>query len=190
MLNRVFLTFALPLIASSCCVHQGPEKTEINVNRGNVNSELPPLPSDIDSVVLLYGWGEEQGIIIDEFDNLTEKEKEEIQNKAREFLDNFTNLPEQKKQVYTSNGLKFLAEKFDASDSIETACRLSEFLAGYYYYLKKDNKKSMFWSFKGAEKGSSFCMLLLSDAYRLGEGVVQDLEEGIKWMYLGACCWR
>ncbi|MGK5594261.1 MAG: tetratricopeptide repeat protein [Parachlamydiaceae bacterium] len=184
MLNRIFLMFVLALIASSCCLYQVTEKPEVGVNEVRVNHESSPLLSDIDRSVLLCAWIEEQGII-DEFDNLTEKEEEEIQNKAREFLDNFTNLSEQQKQVYTSNGLKFLVGQFDASDSIETARCLSELLARYYY-LKEDTKKSMFWAFKGADNGSSFCMLLLSDAYRLGKGVVQDLEEGIKWMYLGA----
>ncbi len=44
----------------------------------------------------------------------------------------------------------------------------------------------MYWAFKGADNGSYPCMAILSDAYRSGEGMVQDLEEEIKWTYLAA----
>ena len=55
-----------------------------------------------------------------------------------------------------------------------------------YYLTKKDYKKSMYWAFNGAERGSSDCMVLLSNAYRKGVGLVQDYEEGFKWTYLAA----
>jgi len=75
--------------------------------------------------------------------------------------------------------LSELAEKDDCGGYI------SEIFA-LYYSLKKDTKKMLHWAFKGAEKGSSPCMGILSDAYRSGEGVVQDYEEGFKWTYLAA----
>lgn len=55
-----------------------------------------------------------------------------------------------------------------------------------YHYQKKDYKKAMYWAFKGAENGSPECMQFLSNAYRSGDGLVQDVVEGIKWTYLAA----
>lgn len=64
--------------------------------------------------------------------------------------------------------------------------KLNPTILSNYYNYKKEFKKAMYWAFKGAENGSPDCMLLLSNAYRSGNGLVQDVAEGVKWTYLGA----
>jgi len=59
-------------------------------------------------------------------------------------------------------------------------------LAEHYYFDDKCYRKAMYWAFKGAEKGSAECMLLLRKAYGAGFGVVQDTEECLKWLVLAA----
>jgi TPR repeat protein len=59
-------------------------------------------------------------------------------------------------------------------------------LAEHYYFDDKCYRKAMYWAFKGAEKGSAKCMLLLREAYGAGFGVVQNTEECLKWLVLAA----
>lgn len=59
-------------------------------------------------------------------------------------------------------------------------------LAKHYYFKDKCYRKAMFWALKGAENGSSECMLLLRVAYGHGLGVIQDTEECLKWLVLAA----
>lgn len=120
------------------------------------------LLSTAEGVVLFHGWDNGSEINYD-IGALTEKQKEEYSNK----------------------GLKVMAERFESADSHKHAALLSEILTGYYF-LKKDTKKAMYWCLKAAENGSSLSMWALANAYKAGDGVVQDLEEGIKWTYLGA----
>lgn len=94
-------------------------------------------------------------------------------------------LTDEQKLLFFQKGLKTITDKFETEEPNEISCVLAEQLVRYYS-MKKNNKKSLFWAFKGAEKGSSFCMRILSDAFRQGTGVVQDLEEGCKWIYLSA----
>lgn len=59
-------------------------------------------------------------------------------------------------------------------------------LAKHYYFDEKCYRKAMYWALKGAENGSSECMLLLRVAYGNGFGVIQDTEECLKWLVLAA----
>lgn len=54
------------------------------------------------------------------------------------------------------------------------------------HYLRGEMKQALYWAPKGAEHGSVLCMVLLRDAYLQGNGVIPDLEEGIKWCLLAA----
>lgn len=58
-----------------------------------------------------------------------------------------------------------------------------EILAVYYSHIK-DFKKSLYWANKCAEQGSSRGMHFLAYAYINGEGILQDLDEGLKWLFL------
>lgn len=62
----------------------------------------------------------------------------------------------------------------------------TKFLAKHNYYETKDTKKGLYWAFKGAKEGSAECMVILFDAYAKGNGVVQDIDESIKWLFLAA----
>jgi hypothetical protein len=62
----------------------------------------------------------------------------------------------------------------------------SSFKLSRYYYNSKCYRKAMYWSLRGAEQGSSKCMLLLRHAYGNGHGVIQDTEECLKWLFLAA----
>lgn len=119
------------------------------------------LCSSVEGVLLYYGLEEGRDII--EVAQLTEKQKEEYKNK----------------------GLKVITERFENADSHETASLFSGTLAQYYFF-KEDTKKGISWSLKAVENGSSKCMRYLANAYYTGNGVVQDLEESVKWKFLGA----
>lgn len=54
------------------------------------------------------------------------------------------------------------------------------------HYLRDEMKQALYWAPKGVEHGSVLCMVLLRDAYLQGNGVIPDLEEGIKWCLLAA----
>ena len=124
-------------------------------------SRYDSLCSTWEGFILLCGWEEAKDCGYD-VSTLTKEEKNNAITKGLE-------------------NLAFLFKENVFNDShIPTA------LAGYYYYQKNDYKKALYWAFSGAEKGSSDCMLILSNAYRGGNGVVQDFEEGFKWTYLGA----
>lgn len=126
------------------------------------DSHLQSLTSTTEGCVLYYGWedAEEDGYDI-------------------------SVLSEEEKALCIQNGLKNISEQFEKGQFNKNSALLAEVLSRYYL-LKKDSKKSLYWAFKAAENGSSFCMFILSNAYRSGNGVVQDIEEGIKWAYLGA----
>ena len=104
---------------------------------------------------------------------------------AEEHGYDFTKLTEEEREFYIQDGIDILGSYSELKNAKKCAEEASRVLLGYFCE-KRDLKKAMYWAFKGAENGSSFCMSFLSAAYRSGEGVVQDLEEGIKWMYLGA----
>lgn len=55
-----------------------------------------------------------------------------------------------------------------------------------YYYHKKTFKKSLYWAFKGAELGSGECMKILNVSYAFGHGIINDVAESIKWLYLSS----
>lgn len=101
---------------------------------------------------------------------------------AVDFEYDISNLTEEEKNSAIEKGLENLAYNV----SKEELKDLNTTVLTGYFYIKKDFKKSMYWAFKGVEIGSSYCMRILSNAYRSGEGVVQNLEEGVKWVYLGA----
>lgn len=84
-----------------------------------------------------------------------------------------------------NNGVVNISQRLTYENDDEFFKFYSEVLARHYL-IKKSHRKKMYWSIKAAEKGSSFCMRMLSDSYRFGEGAVQDLTEGVKWIYLGA----
>lgn len=94
-------------------------------------------------------------------------------------------LTDKQTEDYKNNGLNIIAERFEDADSYETARIFSEILAKWHI-IKNNTKKSLYWSFRAAENGSSFCMGFLSCSYQTGRGLIQDLEECIKWAYLAA----
>lgn len=59
-------------------------------------------------------------------------------------------------------------------------------LAGYYFYFKKDFKKSLYWAFLSAESGNIDGMAILARAYASGDGLVPDMYEATKWYILSA----
>jgi TPR repeat protein len=61
-----------------------------------------------------------------------------------------------------------------------------ETLANYYCTEKKDFKKGLYWAKQCAEKGSGDGMHLLLNAYRKGNGVIQNTEEAFKWYFLAS----
>lgn len=95
-------------------------------------------------------------------------------------------------------GQVFCIESKIDKDRLETIALIEEnaillgcaesffYLAEHYYFEEKCYRKAMYWAFKGAEKGSSECMLLLRKAYGAGFGVVQDTEECLKWLMIAA----
>lgn len=92
-------------------------------------------------------------------------------------------LTSQERVQVIEHGIKIL--KADA-DKQEYA-KVNRTILANYYYSKEDFSKAVYWAFKGAESGSSSCMVILSNAYMSGdEGLVKDFEEGLKWIYLGA----
>ncbi len=104
----------------------------------------------------------------------------------RESKDNSFNLvtltADQKKEII-KKGIEILSS--DAS--IKTSPYLNSTILANYYSYKQDHKQAMFWAFKGAESGSASCMHILGKAYMSGtQGLVQDFEEGLKWVYLGS----
>lgn len=91
-------------------------------------------------------------------------------------------LTNEEKEKAIESGITILSEIALIEDTDLVCC---ETLAGYFY-KKQDFKKAIYWAAHGAENGSSFCMVLLSDAHLKGIGVVQNFEEGFKWIYLAA----
>lgn len=156
MLKNVFLAFLFLAYSS-----YGYCVSEVP-NASAAEEGAKNLLSTVDGTVLFWGWDNGHDINYDA-SKLTEKEKIE----------------------YMNLGVGEMSDGYENAGSHEDACYFSEILAKYYH-LRKDSKKSLYWTFKAAENGSSFCMRLLSDAYKYGNGVVQDLEESIKWTYLGA----
>jgi hypothetical protein len=156
MLKNIFFMFAF--LACSSCGYCISEIPSTSVAEEGATKLL----STVDGTVLFWGWSGGQDVNYDA-SKLTEKEKAD----------------------YMKIGLNEMADGYENVISHEDGCYFSETLAKYYF-LRKDTKKSLYWTFKAVENGSSFCMRLLSDAYRQGNGVVQELEESIKWTYLGA----
>lgn len=88
-------------------------------------------------------------------------------------------------QIFCNSEKDVLIESLfeKASDGDIGSC---EALAKYYYYQEKYYKKAMYWTFKGVEMGSSECMYILRHAYGRGLGVIDDVEEGLKWLLLAS----
>lgn len=123
------------------------------------------LKSTIPGLVLLWGWVDDGYSVNYDPSTLTDQE-----------MENFTQI-----------GLQVLSDKFNESKSFEEAAYCCMVLSLFYHENNKnDVKKYLYWALKGAEKGSPNCMLLLCDAYKSGSGVVQDLEESLKWKFLAA----
>lgn len=59
-------------------------------------------------------------------------------------------------------------------------------LAHYHFEESKCYRKAMYWALKGAQNGSSDCMLMLRKAYGHGVGVIAETEESLKWLLLAA----
>lgn len=96
-----------------------------------------------------------------------------------------SNLTDQEKENFIKIGIQSMSDEFNKCKSLDEAVYFSTTLA-LFYHEKKNVKKSLYWILKGAENGSSSCMCILSDAYKNGEGVVEDLEESIKWKFLAS----
>jgi|GEM_PF-6232350 len=123
------------------------------------------LKSTIPGLVLLWGWVDDGYAVNYDSSTLTDQEKEH----------------------FTQVGLQVLSNKFNKPESFEDAIYCCEVLALFYHKQNKnDVKKYLYWNLKGAEKGSTNCMLMLSDAYKGANGVVTDLEESLKWKLLAA----
>ncbi len=84
-----------------------------------------------------------------------------------------------KEQAF-EHGLKLVKERAIDGELLDQAT-----LAGYYYE-RREFKKSLYWAHKCAEGGSPEGMSILRAAYAQGSGVVQDLEESMKWCFLAA----
>lgn len=165
MLNKYSIQIALVGCAIATCSSLTADSgfqplQEIGKTQITNESRFETLTSTPEGMILFWGWddAEEHG-----FDSsiLTEKDRE----------------------LFIEKGLTDLAERIEQED--KNAIMYSNILARYYFF-KNDRKKCLYWSFKGAENGCAGCMLIISDAYRRGDGVVQDIEESIKWKYLGA----
>lgn len=156
MLKNVFMALVFLTYSSS-----GYSVSEIP-NTSVAEEGAKKLLSTVDGTVLFWGWEGGHDANYDA-SKLTEKEK----------ID------------YTKIGLDEISDRYENVISHEDASYYSEILAKYYF-IRKDTKKSLYWAFKAAENGSAFCMRVLSDAYKMGNGVVQDLEESLKWTFLGA----
>lgn len=59
-------------------------------------------------------------------------------------------------------------------------------LASYHYFTTKNTKRALYWANMSAEQGNTSGMLILFDAYKSGNGVIGDAEEGTKWLWLAA----
>ncbi len=92
-------------------------------------------------------------------------------------------LTSDEKVLLIEEGIQYLQEQTDQKEPVKT----SSTILAHYYFSEKDYKKAMYWAFKGAESGSASCMYLLGRAHISGdEGVVQDFEEALKWIYLAS----
>lgn len=90
-------------------------------------------------------------------------------------------LSENQKKELRKNGLVELEESASEGDIFA-----QYLLACHFFYKKKSYRQALFWSIKGAEGGSSQCMMLLRRAYGSGYGVIIDTEESLKWLFLAA----
>jgi len=88
-----------------------------------------------------------------------------------------SNLSQKEKEMIVEKAVSYLKGLGDGAFS-ET---LTE-----YYVEKKDQPKALYWAYKGAERGSGYCMSVLRCAYARGEGVIQDQVESSKWAHLAA----
>jgi hypothetical protein len=125
-------------------------------------SRREELISNTEGLILLLGWRNAES---NEYDT--------------------SKLTKAERDILINDGVKTLLELYEAGDSQELRAQAAELLSRHYS-LKQDYRKSAYWALKGAENGSSFCMWVLSDAYHLGNGVIKDDIERLKWMYLGA----
>jgi hypothetical protein len=89
----------------------------------------------------------------------------------------------EKDDIELQQGIEYFEEK--AQDRYEVGKR--RLLAKFYCFTHskyKNVSRGLFWAHRGAEFGESQGMLLLAHAYAKGIGVMQDLEESIKWLLL------
>jgi hypothetical protein len=122
-------------------------------------TRLQVLMNTWDGCVLLSGWAD-----------------------SKECGYNASSLSDEDRALFTARGLSII----EANADIKCYEQLNPIILSSYYRDKEDYKKAMYWAFRGAEKGSSSCMLILANTYKSGNGLVQDVSEAIKWTYLGA----
>ncbi len=160
---------------TSCASYHGSDFSDISpalkeIEAHKDTNRFDELVSSVDGEILLFGWGYEN---------------------AQKCNFDISNLTDSEKQLYIQKGIQIVTQKAENEEplTVEDNNQLVTFfwesmLARYYH--AKDMKKCLYWASLGAEKGCHDCMCLLSSCYRRGDGVVQDLVEGIKWMYLSA----
>jgi TPR repeat protein len=85
------------------------------------------------------------------------------------------------KQVLLNKGLTICESR-----SLEGSSIHQLLLASYHYFTTKNTKKALYWANKCAEQGNTSGMLILFDAYKSGNGVIGDAEEGLKWLWLAS----
>lgn len=152
----LFLSFST-LSAFSFSEEYGAEKSFSIKTEANFNKLLDTT----DGFLLAHGW---DGGFENSFDT--------------------SKLTKEEKKHFIQKGLQKIIQTIDKQPD-EMFIVYAEVLLSYYS-INKETRKKMYWSFKGAEKGSSLCMRILADAYIAGEGVVQDYTESTKWIFLAA----
>jgi TPR repeat protein len=97
---------------------------------------------------------------------------------------NPVNLNDSEKEVALEKGLAICEKEAKQGNGVYQAT-----LAKYYYTsVKNPNiKRALYWAQKAAEQGiAEGGMTVLHNAYLAGNGVIQDVEEGLKWCFLAA----
>lgn len=95
-------------------------------------------------------------------------------------------LSKEQSDEYLKLGLEKAEKIFNSSSDLSTCGIVAFDVAFYYYYENINYKKSLYFALKGAENGIPECMNLIRDAYINGNGVIQDLTEAVKWLYLAS----
>jgi TPR repeat protein len=135
---------------------------QLPAENNTTQSRLESMASTAEGCLLFFGWED-----------------------AAKYNYEVSILTQEQKKQYIEYGLKLVEYTIDDVSLKDSHVFLIELLVNYYLSIN-ERKKALFWAFEGAEKGSSHCMFVLADAYKNGKGVIQDLEEGIKWIFLAA----